>query len=68
VTIEEAMRRVEEIRAIAGDDETAHSLEDQLRADFIRWVAKNQQPSDTAQAIALVVESTRGIEFARWCA
>jgi len=39
MTLDDIQKRVARIRKAKGDDETAHSMEDDLRADFIRHVA-----------------------------
>ena len=65
MTLEEARARVELIRAIAGDDERAHSEEDKLRADVLRAIMFGcEQPA----MLAKVALETGDIEFARWCA
>jgi hypothetical protein len=65
MTIDEVKARVEEIEAWKGDDEAAHGKENQLREDFIRYVAETATPS-LAEKARLVL-STNHIEFARWC-
>ena len=66
MNLEEAKRRVEAIRAIRGDDESAHNAEDRLREDFIRAVAAANlgELSDVAAEIL----KTEEIDFCRWCA
>lgn len=68
---EEARERVEAIRAAAGDDEGAHSMEDELYRDFIAAIAQTVtdrgRPSAAAE-VAQIVLMTQEIEFARWCA
>ena len=67
MTIEEIKKRVERIKAMAGDDESAHGAEDQLRAEFIEYVASlTELPSLSAKA--QIIQSTQDIDFARWCA
>jgi hypothetical protein len=58
--------RVDAIKAISVDDEAAHSAEDALREDFIRYVAETATPSLAAKA--RLVLSTKDITFNRWCA
>jgi len=68
MTIEEIEKRVNHIRAIAGDDEAAHSYEDRLHLEFIKYVASlTEQPPELA-AKAKLVASTEAIGFSRWCA
>ena len=65
MTTEEIQKRVDDIRAMSGDDESAHSAEDKLRADFIAYVATLPIPIG---AKAKLVLSTKDIAFERWCA
>jgi len=65
VTLGEVRQEVERIRACAGDDEAAHSYEDDLRHKFIEYVAS--QGGQLAEMAKLVL-STTDIDFARWCA
>lgn len=64
--IEDVKKRVAEIEAMKGDDESAHNAEDALYASFIQHVA------DTADGelaeMAREVLKTADISFARWCA
>jgi len=59
----------EEISAIkrqaADDPETAHSLEDNLYFDFVKFVA---QRKDKIGKFAQVILKTKRISFPRWCA
>lgn len=66
MTPEQVKARVEAIRAMADDDEMAHSAEDGLRDDVLRYIAEHS-PIDAAQLAAIALE-TDDIEFARWCA
>ena len=65
LTVDEVRRRVEEIRAIAGDDEAAHSDEDSLR-DLVLCAIADGAPN--AAELAAEALKTGEIEFARWCA
>lgn len=65
MTLKQIEERVERIRRMAGDDEAAHSEEDELRHDFIEYVAS--LPIPLAKKAWAVLE-TSGIRFARWCA
>lgn len=66
MTLEMIRDKVEHIREISGDDERAHSNEDSLREDFIKYVAEsgNKKLSEMANEIL----KTNKIDFARWCA
>ncbi len=68
LTLEEAIKRVAKIEASKGDDEMAHSMEDELAFDFINELAMGSYAIDEAIEIAKVVQSTSQIEFSRWCA
>lgn len=65
MTIEELQRRVDHIKAIAGDDESAHSEEDDLRRDVLQAIADG---NPIAAALASLALTTSEIEFSRWCA
>ena len=58
--------RVEKIRAMACDDETAHSAEDTLHQDVLSAIAEGRcaNPQSCARAALKTLE----INFARWCA
>jgi hypothetical protein len=64
--VEQVKARVEEIRKCAGDDERAHSMEDELRCDVLTAIALGQ--CDDPQGCAEVTLETRYIRFSRWCA
>jgi hypothetical protein len=66
MTIAQIQERIQDIKATAGDDEMAHSLEDVLREDFIRYVSTYEDES-LAVAARLVL-STSEMDFHRWCA
>jgi hypothetical protein len=65
VTVDEARRRLDDIRACAGDDEAAHSMEDALRRDVLQAIADGSPDAVELARIALESES---LDFARWCA
>jgi hypothetical protein len=65
VTPDDVRARVEEIRSVADDDESAHGKEDRLHADVLRAIASG---NPHAQALALEALATEDIGFARWCA
>ena len=72
MTQETIKQRIEEIKRISHDDEVAHSMEDELREDFIRYVENcdnfgTDYPSPIPYMAKLVL-STNEIKFARWCA
>lgn len=58
-------KAVEYLRSIAGDDEAAHSYEDELRARVLHLVAAGEPD---ARLMAIEVLETENIDFSRWCA
>jgi septum formation topological specificity factor MinE len=58
MTAQEARKRLEAIKAMAGDDEAAHSAEDALRRDILEAI----------QELSEIALETSLIDFARWCA
>lgn len=61
----EVQRRVVEISVASYDDEKAHCLDDQLRADVLRAIANGA--SDAAELAAAAL-ATDALGFVRWCA
>jgi hypothetical protein len=66
MTVEEVEREVTRIRGMAGDDEAAHSAEDDLWENVLRAVASGE--TDDSAGIAAAALKTKTIDFARWCA
>lgn len=60
MNVEELKKRVDEIIAVGGDDEAAHSNEDKLHRELLHKYLPNE----------LWVEIVRldNADFARWCA
>lgn len=54
--------------AEASDDERAHSNEDDLREQALRWIAANASNADGIKRVAKLALSTTNLKFARWCA
>ena len=67
MTIEQVRNRIDVIEAMAHDDEAAHSLEDQLRSDFIRHVAWHSETREIGTMAELIL-TTDDIKFDRSCA
>jgi hypothetical protein len=65
MTVEQAIEQLERIRAMAGDDESAHGAEDDFRAAVLADIAAGAPNAAELAAIALRTEE---IDFARWCA
>ena len=62
----EVLARVERIRQLADDDESAHAEEDTLHHQVLALIADEKCPDPSRWAeLAL---RTEDIEFARWCA
>ena len=61
-------QRIGAIRRAAksGDSETAHKLEDALRADVLTAISTLEAADPVA--MAALAMSTRQIRFSRWCA
>lgn len=70
MTVNQIHRKVKAILAVVGDDEMAHSMEDQLHLEFITYIA-SLDGSLSAKALsekAKAVLKTSNMPFARWCA
>lgn len=65
LTVADVEKRVAKIRAMSDDDESAHGMEDGLRGDVLRAIAKGASNPHLLAAAAL---KTDEIDFARWCA
>lgn len=66
MNIDEIRNRVAAIAAMQLDDESAHSAEDDLLWDFVRYVAQ-AAPQPFAEMAAEVSKSF-DLDFARWTA
>jgi hypothetical protein len=66
VTVDEVEAEVARIRAMAADDEAAHSAEDDLWHRVLETIASGQ--GDTPWRLAKAALKTKEIEFQRWCA
>jgi hypothetical protein len=66
LTVIEVIRRVGVIKEIAGDDEAAHSNEDDLHQAVLQAISLDQ--CDDPVGCATEALKTRDIEFERWCA
>lgn len=68
MTTKVIQQRINAIREMAGDDESAHAAEDSLYLEFIKYVASlGGVYSDLANK-AKLLHQTQNIKFARWCA
>lgn len=68
LTKEKALKRVENIKKMACDDEAAHSSEDALLRWFVTCVANGSYSKAEAIEVAKIVHSVSEIQFERWCA
>jgi hypothetical protein len=62
----DARKEVERIRAMAGDNEAAHSAEDELHAKVLLAISEGR--TKNPRVLAMVALSTSEIEFERWYA
>lgn len=65
MTVEELRKRVEYLIENCGDDEGAHSNEDELRADVLQAIADGHPD---AQELARLALRTSEADFSRWYA
>ena len=63
--VEEA---VADIESMAGDDEAAHTKEDQLYYEILKLIAEGALSGEDAVLCAKEALKTVEIDFARWCA
>lgn len=73
LTVDEVRKRVEHIRYISQDNESAHIEEDQLYRDVLQaivdmGVRSDAHPDLDMAELAREALKTCQIEFARWCA
>jgi len=68
LTRESAIDTIKQIELIKWDDEAAHYMEDELRADFIYTCSLWDYTRDEMIEIANIVLESNNIEFERWCA
>jgi len=68
LTKEHALEMIQSIYHSKWDDEAAHYMEDELRADFIYTCSLWGYTRDEMIEIANIVLESNNIEFERWCA
>lgn len=66
LTLDDVLRRVDAIRKMVGDDESAHSEEDDLHRDVLQAIADGR--CDEPRACAAAALKTCELDFARWYA
>jgi len=64
ITLDDVRVVLDCIKQLAGDDEVAHSIEDQLHQAVLRMFANGVANASLAQTALLSLK----IEFERWCA
>jgi len=64
--IQEIKNRIEDIKAHAGDPESQHSREDDLRHDLLESIASGT--CKNISGCAKLVLTTSDLDFERWCA
>jgi len=65
MTTEEILSRIQKIKDASGDDESQHYQEDELRSRFIKYITTLE--SNPLRDRAVLVMSTKDIDFDRWC-
>lgn len=65
MTVEEVKEAIKRIDSMSGDDEAAHSAEDDLHQEVLAAIADGTEHSAELAKEAL---KTLDISFARWCA
>ena len=69
MTLKQIKKRIKKIKDMSSDDECAHSEEDLLREDFIKYISEiSRYDLDGINYKAELILSTNDIKFARWCA
>ena len=66
ITKETAIEKIEYIKSLVFDEESAHIVEDTLYLDFIKCIANNMYNIEEAIEIANVIKTVEDIEFERW--
>jgi hypothetical protein len=66
VTVLAVKEAIKEIHRVAQDDETAHSLEDKLRANVLKAISNGK--AEDPKEMARLALTTSKIDFCRWCA
>ena len=66
MSTQDIQKRIDDIKTVIHDDETAHGREDALRSDFIAYLASGGE--EDIQSKAALVLTTDQLSFARWCA
>ena len=66
MTIKEVQERIAEISNASDDDERAHSMEDDLYQDLLEAIESGE--AEAPQEMCRLALTTKGMDFARWCA
>lgn len=59
--------RVKSLTALAHDPERAHSEEDSIRENALRWIAEHSNDA-RCRVLAQLALETSEVKFGRWCA
>lgn len=65
MTVKEIKKTIKQIKELASDPESAHTVEDDLYFSVLEEISKN--PSN-AQVLAKKALKTKKVDFPRWCA
>lgn len=68
MTKEQIQDKLNAIKALSWDHEAAHSLEDELYHDFITYISNSLKVHKDVSEMALLVLSSKKIEFPRYTA
>ena len=66
MTIEQIRARIEEIRSNKSDPDKAHTLEDELLWDFVRYIHSTGNKDGLLKEKAELILTSQDIEFQRW--
>lgn len=68
MTLKEIRDRLLEITEVSADPEAAHSCEDVLYEDFIRFISTSERVPAAIKEMAQAVLKTKDVNFPRWTA
>ena len=68
MTLKDIKDCIKAIEKTKWDDETAHSMEDDLHVEVLDAIASGTLKGDDAKEAAALALKTQDIDFARWCA
>ena len=65
LTKEDVLMRIKDIHYNAGDDETQHCIEADIREVFVESVSEGHYTVDESREIAMLILTTKDISFSR---